>query len=233
MAKIRNAKPKNSSGGYERLVGKGILADLIQKSQSTVISNGTELEKYIEKKIIENGSNIENLDVFIDKYTHEIGKGVYYCSKKKIKESHYSMNGDEPDFIIFDLSRHICIVMELKEGHVFDTKKVSAEQRMLEKYADFLGSRIPFMTDYKICCFNHSDKNEIQIGLKNKFTIDHISNGEELCSLLGISYEGIVEQRKEDMEDNYTYFISHITSDVVRSLHKVVDEESFIECDED
>ena len=45
MAKIRNSNPKTSSGGYERLLGNKELADVFTKAQSTVISNGTELEK--------------------------------------------------------------------------------------------------------------------------------------------------------------------------------------------
>lgn len=45
MAKIRNAKPKQSGGGYDRLVGNHDMAEIFTKAQSTVISNGTELEK--------------------------------------------------------------------------------------------------------------------------------------------------------------------------------------------
>ena len=45
MAKIRNSNPKQSGGGYERLVGDADMASIFTKAQSTVISNGTELEK--------------------------------------------------------------------------------------------------------------------------------------------------------------------------------------------
>ena len=44
MAKIKNSKPKQSGGGYERLVGNKDMALILTKAQSTVISNGTELE---------------------------------------------------------------------------------------------------------------------------------------------------------------------------------------------
>lgn len=47
MAKIQNANPKQSSGGYDRLVGNYDMADVFTKAQSTVITNGTELEKII------------------------------------------------------------------------------------------------------------------------------------------------------------------------------------------
>ena len=68
MAKIRDAKPKNSSGGYERLVGNQKLADLLQKAQSTIITNGTELEKIIQNMTT---TLIDDLDEFIDKCKHK------------------------------------------------------------------------------------------------------------------------------------------------------------------
>ena len=43
MAKIRNSNPKQSGGGYERLVGDADIASIFTKAQSTVIS------KFIEK----------------------------------------------------------------------------------------------------------------------------------------------------------------------------------------
>ena len=50
MAKIRNSNPKQSGGGYERLVGDKDMASIFTKAQSTVISNGTELEKIISNE---------------------------------------------------------------------------------------------------------------------------------------------------------------------------------------
>ena len=50
MAKIRNSNPKQSGGGYERLVGDKDMASIFTKAQSTVISNGTELEKIISNR---------------------------------------------------------------------------------------------------------------------------------------------------------------------------------------
>ena len=43
MAKIKDSHPKTSSGGYERLLKDKQLASILQKAQSTIISNGTEL----------------------------------------------------------------------------------------------------------------------------------------------------------------------------------------------
>ena len=38
MVKIRNSNPKQSGGGYERLIGVADMASIFTKAQSTVIS---------------------------------------------------------------------------------------------------------------------------------------------------------------------------------------------------
>ena len=78
MAKIRNSNPKQSGGGYERLVDNKDMAMIFTKAQSTVISNGTELEKIISNK----ANTITNLDEFISKCDNEIiTDGSYLCTK--------------------------------------------------------------------------------------------------------------------------------------------------------
>lgn len=128
MAKIRNSNPKQSGGGYERLVGDKDMASIFTKAQSTVISNGTELEK-----IISNRSNtITDLDAFIDDCDNgTVADGSYLCTKKVVKASSYKLAGHEPDFIAFTVNKakNICYVVELKDGDAFDTKKSLAEKR--------------------------------------------------------------------------------------------------------
>ena len=51
MAKIRNAKAKNSSGSYARVFNHQPLGDLITKIHSTAIANGNELESLILEHI--------------------------------------------------------------------------------------------------------------------------------------------------------------------------------------
>ena len=94
MGKYSNSKPKTSSGGYKRLTGEEDLSIIFTKAQSTVISNGTELEK----KVISKSKCIKNLDDFITN-ANSIKEDVYICPKKVIKESKsYSLPGTEPDF---------------------------------------------------------------------------------------------------------------------------------------
>ena len=160
MAKIRNSHPKNSSGGYERVLGNKELADIFTKVQSTVISNGTELEKIITSK----AENIKDLNEFMADVNAGINtSGVYLCTKKVIKKSKYNVKKHEPDFIIFEIKDKgkFAHIIELKDGDTFDTKKSDGERESLKNFKMHLGSMIEFVTDYKICAFNQLDKEKI------------------------------------------------------------------------
>lgn len=206
MAKIRNASPKQSGGGYDRLVGNVDMAKIFTKAQSTVISNGTELEKIISYK----SNTIDDLEKFINDCDNgNINNGTYLCVKKVIKASRYKLRGHEPDFIAFtvDKIKNICYVIELKDGDAFDTKKSLAEKEMLQLFVNHLAPKIPFRTKFYICCFNQSNKEKIVIGFKNVFTIDEVMTGREFCEILKIDYDAIVKMRKDDAEDNFKYVV--------------------------
>lgn len=232
MAKIKNANPKKSGGGYERLVGNRAMADIFTKAQSTVISNGTELEK-----IISNSAElINNLDEFIDACDNGmISDGSYLCTKKVIKTSKYKLEQHEPDFVAFTLNKakNLCYVVELKDGDAFDTKKSSAEKKMLQAFVNHLAPLIPFRTKYFICCFNQLDKSKIVTGFKNTFTIDEVMTGKEFCDILGIDYNKILELRKHDTKDNFAYVvekmseISEIKKAVVGEQRKHIVQDEF------
>lgn len=204
MAKIRNSNPKQSAGGFERLVGNKEMAAIFTKAQSTVISNGTELEKIISAK----ARTVSDLDKFIDDCDRGcIEAGTYLCTKKVVKLSSYKLEKHEPDFIAFSVSKskNICYVVELKDGDAFDTKKSSAEKEMLQLFVNHLAPKIPFRTKSFICCFNQSDKEKIVTGFKGVFTINEVMTGAEFCGILGIDYDAIVKIRRDDAADNFKY----------------------------
>ena len=236
MAKIRNSNPKQSGGGYERLVGNPAMADIFTKAQSTVISNGTELEK-----IISNKSNIiKDLDAFIETCDDgTVEDGSYLCTKKVLKASSYKLDGHEPDFIAFTVNKakNVCYVVELKDGDAFDTKKSRAEKEMLQDFVNHLAPMIPFRTKYYICCFNQSDKDIIVNGFKKVFTVDEVMTGREFCEILGIDYDAIVKMRREDTEDNFKYVvekmfeIKEVRNGFENKHRKHIPEEDFYEDD--
>ena len=208
MAKICNAKVNTSSGGYNRVFDNNELGRLMAKVQSTVISNGNELEKIILSKT----QNITDLDTYIEKVTNgEVPNGTYVCTKRILKKSSYKLDGNEPDLLIFLVQqKRVCKIIELKDGDSFDTKKASGEQEHLERFNLHIGAKIPFVSDYFVCCFNQTSKEEIVKGFKNAFDIHHVMTGIELCEILGISYDEIIEERKKDARDNIEYFYQEL-----------------------
>lgn len=236
MAKIRNANPKSSSGGYTRVFNDENLGKLIQKIQSTVISNGTELEKYISEK----SNLIANLDDFLSNRKDEQCNGAFLCTKAVIKKSKYKLDKHEPDLIVFEInsSEKNCYIIELKDGDNFDTKKSDGEFENLEKYKNHLGSKIPFVTNFFICCFNQESKDLIVKGFKNRFSVEQVMTGKQLCNLLGIDYDTIIETRKKDAEDNVDYFtdqlikIPLINSKIFSIKNSHIEENDFYNNDE-
>ncbi len=128
MARLRNASPGNPSGAYVRLFDDEALGELASKIQSAVISSGSELERIIRKK----APNIPDLDAVLEQSI--VPDGVRLAHKRQIQRSRIlNLAGSEPDFMVFE--RHggtqTCHIIELKDGHVFDTKKVDAERRSM------------------------------------------------------------------------------------------------------
>ncbi len=206
--KIQDMQPKTTSGGYERVFNNQKLGDLITKIQATVISNGTELERMV----LSQSNVIDDVDAFLDDVTYgRQPEGVFVAPKKCVKKSWRTIPNIEPDILIFIVEKNrICKIVELKDGYMFDTKKVKGEKENLETFAEKFGSKIPFVTEWYICCFNENDKTVIKEGLKNEFDETHILTGREFCEILNIDYDSIIEQRKNDGIENLQFFISEM-----------------------
>ncbi len=207
MAKIRDRISINSSGSYERVFGNKKLGNLISKVHGTSIADGTELEKLIRDHI----SPISNLDEFLEKEIME--DGIYLASKEQIKKSQtFDSHHTEPDFLIFKRRnrQQICYVIELKDGHVFDTKKAKAERDSLHGFTERNGQHISYKFQIYVCCFNVETKEQAYDGLKRKILKDEILTGREFCNLFEIDYNHIIESRKKDQEENLHYFLNEL-----------------------
>ena len=180
----------------------------MSKIHGTSISNGSELEKIIEGKV----ENIPDLDDFLRKEI--MPDGVLLATKKQIKEcGSFDKSGVEPDFLIFKRrngEQQKCYVIELKDGHAFDTKKAAKEIENLHTFISNNGSKIQYRFIGYIVSFNKDNKEEIVDGFKHKITMDEAMTGREFCELLEIDYDEIVETRKSDQEDNLKYFAEEI-----------------------
>ena len=208
MAKIRDAKGRRenqSPSGYSRLFGNIALGNLLSKVQAAVISSGNELERLI----LERCQKISDFDNFVTDLDNR-SPGIFVATKRQINKSKKVETRFEPDLLAFDLVHRICYVIEVKDGDQFDTKKSEGERNTLHSFRSDVASVLPFSFKIYMCSFNAPSKEAIYHGLKHKFPLDELMTGKELCDLLGIDYDEILDIRKQDQEDNIDYFVESL-----------------------
>ena len=207
MARVRNANPRNKSGSYARLFGDDELGDLVSKIHSAAISSGTELEAMIGNAV----ENIQDLDMFLKQEI--MLEGVLLARKKQIKSSKIlDFVGPEPDFMVFKRRKGIqtCHVIELKDGHVFDTKKASMEHQSIHGFVEKNGQHIQYRIKCHFCAFNQEDRNVIWEGFKKRIAPEEAMTGREFCELLEINYDEIVDGRRADGPDNIEFLLAEM-----------------------
>lgn len=207
MAKIKDSNPKGTSRGYHRLFGNDELGDLMSKVQSAVIRSGNELEALIQERV----APIDDLNEFLSKET--MPEGVFLATKEEINRcTELKINGKNPDFIIF---RHRqgyqqCHIIELKDGHVFDTKKVLGERETLHSFAERNAEKLRHEISTHFCAFNQEDRQTVWEGFKRGIDFEEALTGREFCDLLEIDYDEIVEARSQYTYDNIRYFLEEL-----------------------
>lgn len=218
LALLKNSNPRETSGAYYRLFGIKELSLLISKIQSTVISSGTELEKIILSRV----KQINDLDEFLE--FDLIPEGIIVASKKAIKSSHkINSTGREPDFLIFKRkgSKQECIIVELKDGYMFDTKKASAERAGLYDFSTKNASKFQLRFKCYLCAFNETDKEKIHRGLKGQIAKEDILTGEEFCEILEINYQEILTLRTKDIDENIIFFVEELLK--IKRIRELID----------
>lgn len=220
MTKIRDRQPQNVSGGYERIFGLSELGLLISKVQSAVIGSGNELEEMIKSQIQTTG----DLDAFL--LNDVMPEGVYLATRKEIKACReFYINNQNPDFIVFRNRNGVqqCLIIELKDGHVLDTRKIFGEKETVDRFVEKNTEALKYDISTYFCAFNQEDKEVIWNGFKRHIPYEQLLTGRELCEILEVSYEGIVSARMLDAEDNLRYFAEELIKiphlrDVLRDL---------------
>ncbi|MFA6328477.1 MAG: hypothetical protein WCY41_03455 [Candidatus Micrarchaeia archaeon] len=203
MTKIENARgrdPKTGPSGYERLFGIPALGQLISKCQAAVISSGNELETIIEKKI----TNTKG--IAIGKINKE--KRVFKNAKKDANGKFHDVGVD----VVIDRDSKIKLI-ELKDGDVFDVKKIAGEVESLQFARNFLAAQGKFKKEdisIHFCSFNQTDKEHIYRGAKGLLPDGSAMSGKELCDLLGLDYQQIIEERKQEQPANLEYFLKEL-----------------------
>ena len=216
MVRFEEAEGKSDdetkSGAYYRCFGDIGVAKLLSRVQSLIIKNGYELENIIKERTRD--IHIMDLDEFLKIQIHEAG--VRVAMKGTIKAS-TTMRGSkiEPDFIVFERkgTSQNCYIIELKDGHEFDTKSASKEHDNLHTFMSMNAMAIDnFQTYCKICGFNAQSRKEIQKGMKEKFALEQTMTGQELCNLLNLDYQRILDRRASDRIHNLQSIVSEFTA---------------------
>ena len=139
--------------------------------------------------ILERVQQVGDLDGFLQS---EIMKdGVLIANKRQVKKCEsIDFPGSEPDFLIFKLRQgeKNCYVVELKDGHQFDTKEASAERHAIYLFIEQSAHQLQYRVSARLCCFNQSDRKSIVMGFKGKITQQEAMTGRESCELLEIDY---------------------------------------------
>ena len=172
-----------------------------------MIRSGTELERLVSTRV----PGIHDLDAFLAQEVME--EGVFLATKKQIKRCKtLDFSGAEPDFMVFKRREKLqtCHVIELKDGHVFDTKKSSAERQAVHGFIERNAQHIQYRFQAHFCAFNQNDKYAIWNGFKRRIALDEAMEGREFCDLLEIDYAEIVRTRQADCADNLGYFLSEL-----------------------
>ena len=202
--KIRNANPRQVSGGYARLFNDNDLGMLVSKTQSAVISAGKELESLIASKT----QPVLNLEEFLR--LDLLPAGVHLATKADMERCEsIVVQSSTPDFLAFRRlgNGQSCHVIEVKDGHQFDTKKAMAEREMLHGFVQANIGVLRHTAFVHMCAFNQDDSNAIYEGFKKRISINELLTGRELCELLEIDYEDVVKARSDDAADNIRFFV--------------------------
>ena len=210
MARIRDCRPKETTGSYERLFSIPALGSLISRVQSTVISSGTELREMIVERV----APIEDLDAFLTKDI--MPEGVFLAPKSQVRKCatlNFPQGG--PGFLVFKRGNggQGCYIIALKDGHVFDDKKATAERDAVYSFVEHIAQRLEqcgYRVHHHFCAFNQSSRDAIVRGFKDKITIEEAMTGRKFCELLELDYDEIVKARQVDQPDNVDVFLDEL-----------------------
>ena len=210
MARLSEVPGNRPGDAYRRCFGDPELAHLLGRVQSLIVRNGFELERLITQAAAE--LLIADLDDFLSDQIMPIGVSV--ATKRVIKAAQtIAGQGIEPDFLVFERTEteQRCHIVELKDGHEFDTKSSAKERENLQTFLDQNATTLHYYQNHcRICGFNATTRAEIQEGFKGVIDISQAMTGREFCELLGVDYDAILAQRAADREANFDHLITEL-----------------------
>ena len=210
MARLSEVPGNRPGDAYRRCFGDPELAHLLSRVQSLIVRNGFELERLITQAAAE--LLIADLDDFLSDQIMPLGVSV--ATKRVIKAAQaIAGQGIEPDFLVFERTEteQRCYIIELKDGHEFDTKSSAKERENLQTFLDRNTTTLHYYQNHcRICGFNAATREEIREGFKGVIDINQAMTGREFCELLGVDYDVILAQRAADREANFDHLITEL-----------------------
>jgi hypothetical protein len=206
MPRIHDSRGRSDeNSGYTRLLGNAELGHLLSRVQATVIRSGNELERLLSEH-----SNVRHVTV-----DHIMGQTflphdnieIAFEPRLLVRDVHI-----KSDILIADHPKRVCKVIELKDGDTFDTKKASGELASLSAFSEELNRQTGYQVTYHFCSFNQTSRIAIVKGAKGRFTEDEVLTGRELCELMGIDFESILEYRKLQQQENLEFFLTNLSN---------------------
>lgn len=183
MAIINLNKKRNSSGGYDRLIGDDNISNLMTSIHSASISNGTQVGKTLE------WSYKGNLPIFSGKDVNTPNKtlNVIENNPKGVIIFNGFIKGNngkkqEVDVIVYD--GDVCYLGEIKEGNSLDTKKSSAEIDGIISTVDYMNSK-GYDSNGSLILM-HLENN--QHSIKDDRAINYIQSGKDFCEQHSFSF---------------------------------------------
>jgi hypothetical protein len=221
VVKLQDSKG-TSGEGFTRIFGNQQLGLLLSKVQASIIRSGFELEEDIRGAIPD--GMLTTLELLNNPESSPDIPFVQVVFKPFRPDPENLSKSIQADFLIVDHRLRRFLLVEVKEGYVFDTKKADGELASLKSITSWLAQEFAFRTHYYLCSFNQENKDAIVNGTKKRFSIDHVMTGRELCEMVGINYDEFREQRKKDQVENLRYFLTELTAipEVRQTLHEIL-----------
>jgi hypothetical protein len=207
---VKLSTSKGTSGeSAARIFGSEEMGLLFSQFQAAVIRSGFELERMIYTAIPEGlQTTLDALTGGQTDLTNQPPLQVVFKPSRPDPEN--PKKSIEADLLIVDNIQRRFMLVEVKEGHVFDTKKADGELASLKNITSWLAQEFAYKTHYYLCSFNQEERDSIVSGTKKRFTLDHVLTGRDLCEIIGIDYDALRTERRIDQAENRRYFLSKL-----------------------
>jgi len=208
MARIRDAKGREQAdSGYVRLFGHEDLGMLLSRVHATLIRNGNELEELIKTRCPFHRSGLQQRVMHTGQLlAFDEAIEVYFGEQINLGQGRPISS----DAVILNHTDRTAVVVEIKDGDAFDTKKAQGEHDSMSRIAKWLGEMLQYSVKIYFCCFNQKDKHTILNGLKGRFSIEEVLTGREFCEMIAVDYDELCRAREADARDNLEYFTKQI-----------------------